>query len=886
MSSDLTRTDCLRLIRRSLVKRGFKRARRLDTFKQAKGPRYLVAPKLRFAHHFDIEPSLALCEPFSQIFGIVHILDDQKISKNVHKAVIDAAYLRHLLARKAYLQRHRAPTVELVLVSYRAQSSDAAADEIHSVLRKSVREGDVLHAIGVGHLHLTPNDRIDGTVFEAAFRRAFPWLLCAVQTWFAQEHESTATAASFGRLESLTLNNFRIRGSRTFEFCQSDHLRLHLAHGHNGSGKSSLSEAIELIRTGKIERLGYESETDYAQILCHSKGDGGASLIPKVACTSDPETLLINQQGCEIPWHKCDLDRHPASFRLDQTVMDYLTRPENKARRADTFLKAFFAEEAEVGENYRIALQRVKECLGNLSEDLRFAVSLPDPEHLEESQIEGLRPKLEKIFGLLDQDSSEIDAAAAEHLLPLPMDVLETLAPLSTDLKSRLQSWKGDRKRARSLRAAVAEIQSLIEPLAQRRFDSLQDADRILKKLGGWEVETYATGIVDFKEAIDTWMELTAKVDLADRQIQVSETLLRASDRGWKLENSPFPHLDRPAVEKLEKSRESWAAERNALHQQLTRSASESDLSNREDPTDQQVQLPTFAPPVLRSEEIAVLNTVGSWIEAPDLGSKIRDALRDGQAVDIDSTLTIGTGGWNRLLIGRLDTLREAVKQLRQRRSGLPDRVVALLQSAQSLEVQHDKLRDSFLEKIRGDQSLNHALNELLALFTPARWAYEDIQIDYDHLDRNSVGMKTRSRSDDASSDIDTRLNTAELNLFVVALFLLCAPRQRNPLGLLILDDPLQNMDELTVSTLARGIAKVSLLWPEGCQALFLFHGEDDMERFRREMPAAVYLLPWLNPSGEDPQAITPDVGLSTNGQEPLPAANWDLEFNSSQGLD
>jgi hypothetical protein len=47
----------------------------------------------------------------------------------------------------------------------------------------------------------------------------------------------------------------------------------------------------------------------------------------------------------------------------------------------------------------------------------------------------------------------------------------------------------------------------------------------------------------------------------------------------------------------------------------------------------------------------------------------------------------------------------------------------------------------------------------------------------------------------------DVRLNTAELNVFTLALFLLCAVRLPNPLRLLILDDPLQNMDELTVAT-------------------------------------------------------------------------------------
>ncbi len=56
-------------------------------------------------------------------------------------------------------------------------------------------------------------------------------------------------------------------------------------------------------------------------------------------------------------------------------------------------------------------------------------------------------------------------------------------------------------------------------------------------------------------------------------------------------------------------------------------------------------------------------------------------------------------------------------------------------------------------------------------------------------------------------------------------------------------------MDELTVSTLAQGLAKLIRLWKDDWQIIMLFHGEDDMERFRREVPSACYFLPWLSPS-------------------------------------
>lgn len=49
-----------------------------------------------------------------------------------------------------------------------------------------------------------------------------------------------------------------------------------------------------------------------------------------------------------------------------------------------------------------------------------------------------------------------------------------------------------------------------------------------------------------------------------------------------------------------------------------------------------------------------------------------------------------------------------------------------------------------------------------------------------------------------------------------VALFLLCAPALANPFRILVLDDPLQNMDGMTVSALARGLGKLVRVFPDG----------------------------------------------------------------------
>ena len=61
-----------------------------------------------------------------------------------------------------------------------------------------------------------------------------------------------------------------------------------------------------------------------------------------------------------------------------------------------------------------------------------------------------------------------------------------------------------------------------------------------------------------------------------------------------------------------------------------------------------------------------------------------------------------------------------------------------------------------------------------------------------------------------------------------------------------------QNMDELTSTALARGVAKLVRLWADlgrREELLFLFHGYEDLGRFQRELPAAIYRLPWLSPS-------------------------------------
>ena len=116
-------------------------------------------------------------------------------------------------------------------------------------------------------------------------------------------------------------------------------------------------------------------------------------------------------------------------------------------------------------------------------------------------------------------------------------------------------------------------------------------------------------------------------------------------------------------------------------------------------------------------------------------------------------------------------------------------------------------------------------------------------------------------------------LNTAELSAFSLVLFLLLAPRVNNPLQLLVLDDPLQNMDEMMVTTLARALAGLMPLYPEGWSILALFHGQEDIERISDEADSTLYRLPWLRPfeaRQSEQQALEIHAKRTTNQAQKL----------------
>jgi hypothetical protein len=251
--------------------------------------------------------------------------------------------------------------------------------------------------------------------------------------------------------------------------------------------------------------------------------------------------------------------------------------------------------------------------------------------------------------------------------------------------------------------------------------------------------------------------------------------------------------------------------------------------------------------------QIAALDEIGPWLSDPTTTEQLGHAL--GGAVlenrmEVWGGLTIGGQGWAARLIERLGRMIEALKRVPSAAVSpaepfLPSERFARIARAVAA---HQAVRDRsavIQQALNGKLGpCSNAINELVAVFTPARWAYPDIAIELgSDGDRSTVQLSSHG------AEIGQRLNAAELTAISIALLLLLGVGLDAPLRTLVFDDPLQSMDELTVTAVARGVFRVMRLMPEPWQLLLFLHGEDDVERFRRELGCSVYELEWLSPS-------------------------------------
>jgi hypothetical protein len=729
---------------------------------------YMVKPKVRIAHHFDLEPAFLIRDSLLGTLGIVHRVESKPDpADQVRRYVDSATYVRHLLLRDPLRRNAPALTVELVLL---ADDDPVITHGIGEALRELLRKTDSLFHVGISLLL----DKGGDDPFGHGLRRGLPWLLTATRHWLDSdlskppkpkaEDGSTAAAvpatpaavtSANGRLETIKLSNYRLPGSRQFKLANA---RVHLVHGANGSGKSTLVEALELLSSARVERLDRANVEDYAEVI-------------KNRASTAPATIEIRRGNQAEVWSvvKTGLDKppsqpvHASSFRLDQALMDRLVG-NFPHERAEYYVKAFSPESSTAAFEYSDAAKRREDGF----QKIRNAVGA----------LKSAREGLESV-----------------------------------------QAWRNDNVQATTER---------------------------------------------FPDLLNRWLECTALADLARREHAVRATLRKARDSHWVGQDPAIALLGSADQEPgpLAELMQRWAREERDLQGSLNKLRASTESSGGT----------TAAAQTISQDQCEALNRVGPWLfesqtieDYGAFGDKLVKVL-GGEAPTYGTTLIIGGAeGWATPVLTAIDALSKSCQDLLQGRQPFtwpgqaewPD-----FKDAADLEKKFadatGKLTEGFLALLKAggedgtefDRTLIAAVNELMALFTPARWSYEDIRLPSSVGDgKIAVSMHLGSKEHAARADL--HLNTAELNLFTIALFLLCAGRVRKPLGLLVLDDPLQNMDELTSTALARGMAKVIRAWERTGrdeELLLLFHGNEDLARFQEELSGAIYRLPWLSP--------------------------------------
>jgi len=840
---------------------------------------FVMGLKIRMGEYYDIQPAITVYDSELGTLGLVERISRTDSEATCLRAIERAAAVRQILidaaeeaSRKGV--RELALQVELVLVVAGAVP-ESAPESLRMALTRVARE--------TGYLRLTGLSILDADLHpdfpDAALRRAFAWLLRDTKKWYRRDvfrADGTSNAGFWregGESLRLRLKNYRLAGEREFH-CE-DGSWLNLVHGHNGAGKSSLAEALELLLTDRIQRLDEGGEQNYFLVVRHRGPEAQES---EIAQSSAAEIRLLDSKDAvraAVQITFAGRRREGAapakavqsnSFRIDQVFMDKLVRS-LPAGRAALFLSAFSPGESERLAQLQGMRTKVRNSWADLAEHVRkraeaeLAKSSGSPTGRELNEEEMAAFVVRELGPLTEQgeDGSKKDAsgtapaalprASLEALLPASPEDMGRLGQMHPTLKASVDALLKATDRA-GLGQAAAQFQSAWTsfmgalPLL---LSDLKTTRAVFQEFQPWIATGRTTRGADFESDLRQWVELQALADLTARYGEIAATVQAATSGGWKPgKEDAFLLSAKPE-----------AQGRNAtLTQQLN------DARARVESWQQQEKTPAGGGMDsgkvrrwLSPREVEALNQAGQYLASAscrDLGMRFNRALASDHEASLTDMVIGRKGGLDQAMreSAEIAGVCERIQQAQAGRTGEPNaltRVTSLVQDARQLQELSKELPQSFFRKLASDpkerDELLAAFNELLALMTPARWAYRDIEITPEMAGGDpALGLATAG-----GARADLLFNTAELNAFAVVLFLLLAPRIANPLRLLILDDPLQNMDELTVVTLARAIAKLRPpVYPSGWQILALFHGERNVEVIREETPCVVYHLPWL----------------------------------------
>jgi hypothetical protein len=544
----------------------------------ASGAALVTAKPLRIGDYYDVQPPVTIYDPrLGTLAFIEQIARDQPEAASLTwKAIERAAAVRQILIAAAE-QRSResandvprvhtlALQVELVLVVSGAATGD---DPVRTTLTGVARQTGYLRLIGLSVIDTERPSSLE----TPSLRRAFAWLLRSTTKWLAGVPQMDDAWRAGGERLRLALQDYRMAGSRQFE-CDGS-TWLNLVHGHNGSGKSSLAEAVELLLTGRIQRIDEAQEGNYFRVLRHRTSgltDADLATLPaaevKVYGTGTQPLSTVRLENQKPP---ARTGRTPHaqlqanSFRIDQVFMDKLIRS-RAAERAVLFLNAFSPGDAALLASLQRLRAEVRKAWHPLPEHVRrkaelqhaAAGTMPIPEGTpppppidgeiplsslsEEKMAEVILRELGPLQGLLpDADTAAkgavIPAAAIEILLP---GERKELAPLATRFPGFMERVDALLKAntAADLRAEFGVFQSALQSFRTTASNGLGDVSgalRVFHEYRSWNASGRVTGGGDFEADLRRWLELQALVDLTTKYGDVVTTLDNAQRAGWQ----------------------------------------------------------------------------------------------------------------------------------------------------------------------------------------------------------------------------------------------------------------------------------------------------------------------------------------------------------------
>ncbi len=810
-----------------------------------------------------------------------------------------------------FVTRQAAPEATAATATDQSSLGETAksngADQVGKVLRNIAETTDLLYSMGINYFEWPAEwscnlpVELSDSEHCRCLRRAFAWLLSGVRTWFSGVGKPPATAKARRktwwekrrRLREVRVKDFRLPGERSLALESADRRRdiIHLIYGHNGSGKSSFVESVEYVIAGKIARMEEVADDEdfrgslvNRHVAAEAKREGrnAAAVVElHVNGLKRPIKTVAESRDCS----KNAGSRIDAmSFRLDQAAMMRLMMA-GPTERTEAYLRAFFpGEELALRQEARQAAEDATSTLHALPEGLKAALR-PD-------RTADLTPKsvASRLAWITTDTPIQRDLLTA--ILPLPPNALKKLGTLDSRLIELGQRAEQEGLTKDQAAKLLTDLDSVLTPLATslaEDLEQLNSAIPVLERLKDWHhVDSPDPTAKKLLTDLDQWLDAVAAADLLGRQLQVLGTTREIKTRGKRLPGDQqqvqfsLSQLDSLSEAALQEWRAGLAQQANEALSQLPTSVGHIKPAV--------VEGKSHAPPHLSPREIDALNEVSHQVAlalnldvSPPLpfGKSVMTAITQQKRVPYG--VGIGDAGWADTVIkalnARLESLMKVPGSLRNsaERVGQLERVARAYQRLGNVE---ERLTSSFLAMLGGRESTESsadsanaepeltarlsatgaytALNEMKAVFTPASWAYEDVIVRVHDPDSGtsptSGEVEWRTR-DGASANL--RLNTAQLNTITLAMFLLCAPRiDNNPLRLLILDDPFQGMDELTIACIAKGLRRLIRIWQlameEPFDLLVFLHGDESFERMRHEIPATVHQLPFQVPDRPD----------------------------------